>query len=123
MLLNEQEFERAWSVSFTPIPEGCLHLTYPDGEERVFDVWDYLKRHDRTKGFWAKLFNQDYFNTVKSVHGMPDWEDGLINISPEVLLTESTLLNTLTKGLVCLLEGINILKMSSTDKKLDEDEE
>jgi len=121
MLLNEQEFEKAWSVSFTPFPEGCLHLIYPDGEERVFDVLDYIKRHNWTKGIWSKLFNEDYFNSVKSIQGMPDWGDGLINISPEVLLTESTPLDLLTKGLVCLLEGINILKMSA--KKRDEEDE
>lgn len=89
MVLSESDWERAWSVKFTPMSGGRLHLVYPDGEERIFDVWDYLKRHNRKKGFWAYLFDQDYFNTVKSVQGMPDWDNGLINIAPEVMLTES----------------------------------
>ena len=93
MLLNEQEWNKAWSVSFSPMSEGRLHLKYPDGEERVFDVWDYLKRTIRTKGFWSYLFDQDYFNEVKSVEGMPDWGDGLINISPEILYMESDSIN------------------------------
>jgi hypothetical protein len=41
-------------------------------------------------GFWKKLFDKDYFNKVKSIQGMPDWEEGLINISPETLLLYST---------------------------------
>jgi len=92
--LNGQKFERAWSVSFTPIPEGRLHLKYPDGEERVFDVWDYIRRHNWSKGVWRNLFDQNYFNTVKSNFGMPDWEDGLITIDPEVMLAESKSLNS-----------------------------
>ena len=95
MPLNEQEWEKAWSVKFTTMPGGCLHLTYPDGEKRVFDVWDYLKRTGHTKGFWKLLFDQKYFETVTAVCGvMPDWEDGLINISPEVMYLESKPINT-----------------------------
>jgi hypothetical protein len=69
MHLSEAEWEKAHSAEFQPISEGRLHLKYPDGEERIFD--------------------QDFFNTVKNLDGMPDWDNGLINFSPETMLIES----------------------------------
>jgi hypothetical protein len=90
MVLNEEEWNKAWSVEFTPMPGGRLLLKYPDGEERVFDVWDYLKRHGRTKGMWAPIFDQEFFNTVVAVGGsMPSWDNDVLTIAPEVLYSES----------------------------------
>jgi len=102
MLLSEQDWNKAWAVYFKPLSGGRLHLSYPDGEERIFDVWDYLKRHGLVRGFWKKLFDQDYFNSVKPLGGMPDWEDGLINIAPEIILTESDPIGTFRSSFMSL---------------------
>ena len=94
MLLNEQEWEKAWSVTFKPVAGGRLHLKYPDGEERVFDVWNWMKRTGRTKGFWKNLFDQDYFNSVTVVgRAVPSWDDDLITLAPELLFTDSDPIN------------------------------
>jgi hypothetical protein len=90
MLLSEADFEKACSVEFYPLSEGRLHLTYPDGEERIFNVWDYLKRHGRTVGMWAAVFDQEFFNTVQNVSGMPVWgPEECMTMAPETLLLYS----------------------------------
>ena len=92
MILSDQEWDKAWSVTVIPLPQGCLHLIYPDGEERIFDVWHYLKRKGRTKGFWGELFDQEYFNTVSTIqNNFPEWDDGLIAFPADFLYTHSEL--------------------------------
>ncbi|GHV82214.1 hypothetical protein AGMMS49991_07720 [Spirochaetia bacterium] len=84
-LLSEQEYKKAWAVSFTPMVDGKLYLTYPDGDKAIFDVYEFLERNHLTKGFWRELYDPKFFMSVHSESGMPVWSDQ-IDIAPEILL-------------------------------------
>jgi len=101
-MLNEQEWNKANSVKFRPIPNGRLLLLYPDGDKRIFDVWEYLTKNNLSKGYWKNLFDQNYFESVENVGAMASWDDESITIDGSMMFENSTPTNILTSSYTSL---------------------
>jgi Protein of unknown function (DUF2442) len=65
----------------------CLHLTFENGEERIFDVTPYLDR-----GIFASLKDPKLFSTVRVVAGSIEWSNEL-DLSYDTVYLESWSLN------------------------------
>ena len=71
-----------------PCKDYLLHLTFENGEERVFDMKPYLDT-----GNFKELKKVDMFTTVKVSFDSIQWDNGL-DFDPEVLYQKSKQLIT-----------------------------
>ena len=66
-----------------PSSDYLLHLTFENGEKRLFDMKPYLN-----KGIFAELKDISLFNTVKVSFDTIEW-DNEADLDPEFLYKES----------------------------------
>ncbi|MBF0200342.1 MAG: DUF2442 domain-containing protein [Desulfamplus sp.] len=66
-----------------PNPDYTIHLTFDNGEKKVFDVKPYLD-----KGIFRELKDLKVFNSVKTMIGSIQWKGGQ-DFCPDTLYLES----------------------------------
>jgi len=66
-----------------PSSDYLLHLTFENGEKRIFDMKPYLN-----KGIFTELKDISLFNTVKVSFDTIEW-DNEADLDPEFLYKES----------------------------------
>jgi hypothetical protein len=52
------------------LPDFLLHITFTNGEQKVFDMKPYLD-----KGIFSELKNEDVFNSAKVDFGTISWSN------------------------------------------------
>ena len=70
-------------ISVTPDVDFKLHLTFNNGERRVFDATPLL-----SFGVFSPLKNKQFFNSVRVEHGSIAWPNN-IDYCPDTLYAES----------------------------------
>jgi len=70
-------------VKVLPLHDFKLHLTFSNGEEKIFDVTPYLET-----GKFIELKNASIFNSVQPFLGSIQWLNGL-DLCPDTLYLES----------------------------------
>ncbi len=63
-----------------PLSDFCLWVRFNNGEARVFDLSPLL-----SLPVYAPLADPDTFRSVYLDYGVPAWNDGEIDIAPELL--------------------------------------
>lgn len=63
-----------------PLPEHRLWLRFSTGEVKIFDVKPLLK-----SAAFTPLSDDDVFRSVYIDYGMPVWNNGEIDIAPELV--------------------------------------
>jgi hypothetical protein len=69
--------------SVRPLENYHLLLTFENGEEKIFDMNDYLD-----KGIFVELKKKSLFDTVHVSFDTIEWENGA-DLDPELLYLES----------------------------------
>jgi len=73
------------------LPNFQLLLEFENGEERIFDMIEYLD-----KGIFSELRDERLFKSVRVSFDSIEWENGA-DLDPEILFNESILVKTLVK--------------------------
>ncbi len=66
-----------------PVENHHLLITFDNGEEKIFDMNEYLD-----KGIFAELKNENLFRTVHVIFDTIEWENGA-DLDPELIYQES----------------------------------
>ena len=69
-----------------PLPNYQLLLTFENGEERIFDMQEYIK-----SGVFAELKDERLFKTVHISFDSIEWNNGA-DLDPEMLYQDSKIL-------------------------------
>lgn len=72
--------------SVKPLENFILHLTFKNGEEKLFDVKPWLE-----KKIYKPLSNAELFNKAYVLYGTVSWNEE-VDFCPDILYLESTAL-------------------------------
>jgi hypothetical protein len=70
-------------IKVKALPKFQLKLEFENGEERIFDMIDYLD-----KGIFTELKDEKLFKSVRVSFDSIEWENGA-DIDPEILYHDS----------------------------------
>ena len=77
----EQKNELKWVVAAQALDGYRLHLTFNDGNQRIFDCLPLIKQYP----IYSPLLNRDVFVQFNLDGWTVAWLDGTIDIAPEHL--------------------------------------
>ena len=81
----EQENQLKWVIAAHPLDNYHLHLTFNDGNQRIFDCQPLIKKYK----LFAPLRDKNVFSNINLDGWTVCWLDGSIDIAPEHLYEKS----------------------------------